>query len=82
MANNAPKKEVKEPVDYKSLNKFLMGTLAEIKREDIQIDKAMAIARIADVVVKNNLTQLKYAEMRGVNGPNRFFEDDQNQLNP
>lgn len=78
---DAPKKTVKAPVDYQSLNKFLLGTLAEVKRDEIQLDKATTIAQLSTVVIKNNLSAILYDEKHGINRKNNFFEgDDQKQI--
>lgn len=67
-------KQVPTPVDYESLNKFLLGTIAEIKREEITIEKAQAIAQLADKVIKNNLSRVLYDKELGISRKNEFFE--------
>jgi hypothetical protein len=68
----------KEPVyditDAESLNKFLLGSLSELKRNELQLDKADAISKLADKVVKLNLTRLLYKKAVNSEVPIDFFE--------
>lgn len=64
-----------EPVNYSTLNKFLLGTLAMVRRKDISFEEAEAIAKLSDKVVKNNLTKIMDDNRRGNKGINDFFGD-------
>lgn len=76
----APEKVITAPVDYESLNKFLLGAMAETKRKEIDVDTADAISRLADKVVKNNLTKIMDAKRRSSDTPIDFFEPLENRM--
>lgn len=70
---------VPEVLDYKSLNKFLMGTITGIKTKETTIEEADAISKIADKIVKNNLTAIMYMKAKNNELPLDFFEAVENQ---
>lgn len=47
-----------EVTNYETLNKFLLGTLKDIRRKQITIEEAQAISQISDKIIKNNLTMI------------------------
>jgi len=64
-------------VDYKSLNKFLMGTLAQIKRKEISMEEAEAISKVSDKIIKNNLTAILESKRIGADRPLEFFQSSE-----
>lgn len=62
-----------EVTNYESLNKFLLGTLAQIKRKEIAIEEAEAISKISDKIIKNNLTKILDAKRMKDDTPIDFF---------
>ena len=71
-----PKKNPSAPVDYESLNTFLLGTMAEAKRKEITSELADSISKLADKVVKNNLTAIMDKNRRGDKSLIPFFETE------
>ena len=69
-----------EVTNYESLNKFLLGTLASIRRKEIAIDEACAISQVSDKIIKNNLTKIMYEKMMGNKAQIEFFEPSDKQV--
>jgi hypothetical protein len=77
MINQEPKYEV---VDYKSLNKFLLGILPALRRKEIEVETAEAISKVSDKIIKNNLTNIMYQKLRGNTSSIDFFEPKESQV--
>lgn len=56
------------------LNKFLLGTLREIKTKQVSIEEASVISKVADKVIKHNLTRILYKKLTHSQAPIEFFE--------
>ena len=41
-----------EVTNYETLNKFLLGTLRDIRKKEINIEEAQAISQISDKIIK------------------------------
>ncbi len=63
-----------EVTNYETLNKFLLGTLRDIRKKEIAIEEAQAISQISDKIIKNNLTMIMEAKRIGDNNKIKFFE--------
>ncbi len=77
--DNKPK-PVYEPVDYGTLNKFLLGTIAMVRRKEISTDEAVAIAKLSDKVIKNNLTMIMEKNRLKSKEPIEFFNIEKQLL--
>lgn len=69
-----------EITNYESLNKFLLGTLRDIRKKEIEVDEAVAISQISDKIIKNNLTMIMEAKRIGSEKPIPFFEPTNKQV--
>ena len=69
-----------EVTNYETLNKFLLGTLRDIRKKEISIEEAQAISQISDKIIKNNLTMIMEAKRIGSNEPIEFFEPSNKQV--
>lgn len=68
-----------EVTNYESLNKFLLGTLRDVRKDEISIEKAQAISQISDKIIKNNLTAIMEAKRIGSDEKLEFFEPKEKQ---
>lgn len=57
------------------LNDFLLDTLEMINQDKIANEKVEAISKIADKVIKNNLTRLMNKKITGTAKHISFFQD-------
>lgn len=71
MINKEPEYSICNAAD---LNKFLLVSLTELKKNELQLDKADAISKLADKIVKLNLTRLLYKKAVNSEMPIDFFE--------
>lgn len=69
-----------EITNYDSLNKFLLGTLRDVRTKKIAIEEAQAISQISDKIIKNNLTMIMEAKRTGSESPISFFEPTSKQV--
>ncbi len=69
-----------EVTNYESLNKFLLGTLRDVRKKEISIEEAQAISQLSDKIIKNNLTMIMEAKRIGGNEPVKFFEPTDKQI--
>ena len=69
-----------EVTNYETLNKFLLGTLRDIRKKEIAIEEAQAISQISDKIIKNNLTMIMEAKRIGNSNPIEFFEPSNKQV--
>lgn len=69
-----------EPVNYDTLNKFLLGTLAMVRRKEIDKEEADSVAKLSDKVIKNNLTAIMDKNRRNDKSPIPFFEPEDKQV--
>lgn len=69
-----------EVTNYETLNKFLMGTLSQIKRKEITIEEAQAISQVSDKIIKNNLTAIMHSKMINSSAPLDFYEPKEKQI--
>jgi hypothetical protein len=69
-----------EVTNYETLNKFLLGTLRDIRKKEIAIEEAQAISQISDKIIKNNLTMIMEAKRIGSNERILFFEPSNKQV--
>lgn len=69
-----------EVTNYETLNKFLLGTLRDIRKKEIAIEEAQAISQISDKIIKNNLTMIMEAKRIGNDAPIEFFEPKNKQI--
>lgn len=70
---NTPPSPNYEVTNYDTLNKFLMGTLAMIRRKEINIEEADSISKVSDKIIKNNLTKIMDSNRRGDKNEIAFF---------
>lgn len=75
-----PEKKPVAPVDYESLNSFILGTMAEIKRKEISNETGDTIAKLADKVIKNNLTAIMDKNRKNDKSPLPFFDTEASRL--
>lgn len=68
------------PTNADSLNKFLLGTLRELKNKEVKIEEAEAISKISDKIIKLNLTRLLYKKSVNSEIPIDFFEATSSNL--
>jgi hypothetical protein len=64
-----------EIVDAAGLNKFLLGTIAQVRRKEIAVEEAECISKLADKVVKLNLVRLMYKKSGNSDTAIDFFEN-------
>lgn len=69
-----------EVTNYETLNKFLLGTLRDIRKKEISIEEAQAISQISDKIIKNNLTMIMEAKRIGNSNSIDFFEPSNKQV--
>jgi hypothetical protein len=69
-----------EVTNYETLNKFLLGTIRDIRKKEISIEEAQAISQISDKIIKNNLTMIMEAKRMGSSEPIEFFEPSNKQV--
>jgi len=69
-----------EVTNYETLNKFLLGTLRDIRKKEIAIEEAQAISQISDKIIKNNLTMIMEAKRIGNSNPIEFFDPSNKQV--
>ncbi len=69
-----------EVTNAESLNKYLMGTLTSIRRKEIAVEEADAIAKVSDKIIKNNLTRIMEANRLGDKTPIEFFAPTENKV--
>jgi hypothetical protein len=69
-----------EVTNYETLNKFLLGTLRDIRKKEIAIEEAQAISQISDKIIKNNLTMIMEAKRIGDDNKIKFFEPVNKQV--
>jgi len=69
-----------EVTNYDTLNKFLLGTLRDIRKKEISIEEAQAISQISDKIIKNNLTMIMEAKRLNSNDAIEFFEPTNKQI--
>lgn len=69
-----------EVTSYETLNKFLLGTLRDIRKKEISIEEAQAISQISDKIIKNNLTMIMESKRIGSEKPIPFFEPSNKQV--
>ena len=69
-----------EVTNYETLNKFLLGTLRDIRKKEIAIEEAQAISQISDKIIKNNLTMIMEAKRIGDDSKIKFFEPENKQV--
>jgi hypothetical protein len=69
-----------EVTNYETLNKFLLGTLRDIRKKEISIEEAQSISQISDKIIKNNLTMIMEAKRIGTNESIPFFEPSNKQV--
>lgn len=69
-----------EVTNYETLNKFLLGTLRDVRKKEISIEEAQAISQISDKIIKNNLTMIMEAKRIGNDKPIEFFEPSNKQV--
>lgn len=75
-----PKKNPPTPVDYYSLNMFILGTMAEVKRKEVDNDTGDIISKLADKVIKNNLTAILDKKRKNDKSDIQFFNTATNIL--
>lgn len=75
-----PPRQSPEITNYESLNKFLMGTLAMIRRKEINLDEAEKIAQVSDKIIKNNLTAIMEKKRLGDDTPLDYFQPSDKQV--
>lgn len=73
-------KPVYEPVNYDTLNKFILGTISMVRRKEVEISEADVIAKLSDKVIKNNLTMIMDKNRRNDKTPIKFFEPEDKQV--
>jgi hypothetical protein len=56
------------------LDKFLKGVLRGIRTKEVSLDEADAISKVADKIVKNNLTRIMYKKLTNSESPLLDFE--------
>lgn len=76
MATMQPTYELKNAED---LNKFLYGTLRDIRKKEITVEEAGAISQVADKIIKNNLTRIMYKKLTNSSAPIQELEPTVNQ---
>lgn len=64
--------EVENSVD---LNKMLTGLLMDVRRGDVELEKAKSITLIADKINKNNVNVLEYKKISKHKRDVEFFEE-------
>jgi len=64
--------EVKTSID---LNKMLTGLLMDVRRGEVDYEKAKAITLVADKINKNNVNALEYKRITKHNNNLSFFEE-------
>ncbi len=69
-----------EVTNYETLNKFLLGTLRDIRKKEIALEEAQAISQISDKIIKNNLTMIMEAKRVGDDTRIAFFEPSNKQV--
>lgn len=75
-----PETKPDAPVTYEMLNKFLAGTLAQIKRKEISLEEAQTIAKVSDKIIKNNLTAIMDKNRRNDKSDIEFFIPSDKQI--
>lgn len=58
------------------LNKVLTGLLMDVRRGEIDLDKAKSITLIADKINKNNVNQIEYKKITKHNTDLNFFNNE------
>lgn len=69
-----------EVTNYESLNKFLLGTLRDVRKKELSLEEAQAISQISDKIIKNNLTMIMEARRVGSSEPIDFFIPEPKQV--
>lgn len=76
---NAPQPTY-EISDASGLNKFLLGLLRDTRSGAVQLDVADASSKVADKIIKNNLTRIMYMRTKDNAATIDFFEGVENNM--
>ncbi len=71
---------VYEPVNHETLTKFLLGKIAQLDRDEIKVDKADSISKLADKIIKGNLTAILERKRCHNSEPLEFFQTSLPQI--
>ena len=70
-----------ELLNYEAMIKMLAGLLMDVRRGEVDIEKAKAITLVADKINKANVNAIEYKKLIGDNKPIPFL-DDQAETQP
>lgn len=69
-----------EVVNAATMNKYLMGVITGIRTKEVTVEETEQISKIADKIVKLNLTRIMYMKAKNSELPIDFFEPSENSL--